>query len=70
MADSLKRTVRKGRIVHLKVANIAYRTFIWQTGTSFSGRVEGHPHVEECRARTEDAVREQLRLALTASLKT
>lgn len=69
MAEQTKRTVRKGRIVHIRVADTEYRTFIWQTGTTFCGRVEDHPQVPLCRGRTEVAVREQLGLALAATLK-
>lgn len=69
MAEMTKRTVRKGRIYHVQVADVAYRTFIWETGTSFCGRVEEHPQVPECRGRTAVAVREQLCQSLAASLK-
>lgn len=69
MAESTKRTVRKGHIYHVRVADVAYRTFIWQTGTSYCGRVEDHPHVPQCKGRTEGDVREQLRVALTVNLK-
>lgn len=70
MAESTKRsTVRKGRIYHVRVAEVEYRAFIWQTGTSFCGRVEDRPEVPLCRGRTEVAVREQLCAALAASLK-
>lgn len=69
MAELTKRTVRKGRIYYLSVAEVTYRAFIWQTGTSFCGRVEDHPQVPLCRGRTVSAVREQLSVALAASLK-
>ncbi|HMQ32776.1 MAG TPA: hypothetical protein PKD53_18740 [Chloroflexaceae bacterium] len=69
MAETSKSTVRKGRIYHLQVADADYRAFIWQTGTSFCGRVEDHPQVPLCRGRTVVVVREQLREALAASLK-
>jgi hypothetical protein len=61
-----KRTVRKGRIYHLRVADLEYRAFIWEIGASFCGRVEGHPQVAQCRGRTVAAVRDQLEAALTA----
>lgn len=64
MAEQTKRTVRKGRIIHVRVADVDYRTFIWQSGTSFCGRVEDQPQVPQCRGRTEIAVREQLCAAL------
>ncbi len=63
-----KSTVRKGRIYHLKVADADYRVFIWQTGSSFCGRVEDHPQVQLCRGRTVVLVREQLCAALAASI--
>lgn len=69
MAETTKRTVRKGRIYHIQVADTAYRTFIWQAGAGFCGRVEDHPQVPQCRGRTVVVVREQLCKALTASLK-
>jgi hypothetical protein len=69
MAESTKSTVRKGRVYHVRVEDVAYRTFIWQTGKSFCGRVEDRPEVPECRGRTEVAVREQLCVALAASMK-
>lgn len=70
MAETTKRsTVRKGRIFHVQVANVAYRAFIWRTGTSFCGRVEDQPQVPQCRGRTESVVRDQLSQALAASLK-
>lgn len=69
MAESAKRTVRKGRIYHIKVADVAYRAFVWQTGASFCGRVEDHPQVPLCRGRTVLVVCEQLREVLAASLK-
>lgn len=69
MAESTKRTVRKGRIFQVRVADVSYRTFIWQTGVTFCGRVEDQPDVPQCRGRTEVAVREQLCAALTACLK-
>jgi hypothetical protein len=68
MAESNKRTVRKGQIYRVKVGEIEYRFFIWQAGTSFCGRVEDHPRVPSCRGRTIAAVRTQLSAALTASL--
>jgi hypothetical protein len=60
MADSAKRTVRKGQIYHLRVADIEYRAFIWQSGSSFCGRIEDHPELPLCRGRSIVAVREQL----------
>lgn len=68
MAESKKRIVRKGRIYHFRVAEVEYRTFIWEVGSGFCGRVEDHPQVEPIRGRTVIAVRDQLRAALTASL--
>lgn len=65
MAELTKRTVRKGRVYHVRVGQVDYRAFIWQTGTSFCGRVEDHPQIEQCRGRTEIAVREQLSQALS-----
>jgi hypothetical protein len=67
MADSTKSTVRKGRIYHLKVAEVEYRAFIWQAGTGFCGRLEDHPQVAPCRGRTVVAVRDMLCAALTAN---
>lgn len=67
MAEATKRTVRKGRVHHLRVGMVDYRVFIWQTGTSFCGRVEDQPQIAECRARTELLVRDQLCLALAAT---
>ncbi len=69
MAETTKRTVRKGRIHHVQVADTGYRLFIWEAGTSFCGRVEDHPEVPQGRGRTELAVREQLCQALAAALK-
>jgi hypothetical protein len=69
MAETAKRTVRKGRIYHIQVADTAYRTFIWQAGASFCGRVEDHPQVPQCRGRSVVMVQEQLSAALAASLK-
>jgi hypothetical protein len=67
MAEATKRTVRKGRVFHLKVGEVDYRAFIWQTGTSFCGRVEDQPQIAECRGRTELLVRNQLCLALAGT---
>ncbi|NNJ11644.1 hypothetical protein EKD04_015015 [Chloroflexales bacterium ZM16-3] len=68
MAELKKRAVRKGRIYQVRVADVEYRTFIWEDGTWFSGRVEDNPQIQPCRARTAIAVREQLLAALSASL--
>jgi hypothetical protein len=68
MEKPTKRTVRVGRIYHVRVADVAYRTFIWQAGVGFCGRVEDHPQVPQCRGRTVIAVREQLCAALATSL--
>jgi hypothetical protein len=68
MAEAKKRLVRKGRIYQVRVADVEYRTFIWEDGSWFSGRVEDNPQITPCRARTAIAVREQLLAALTASL--
>ncbi|NJN17904.1 MAG: hypothetical protein HC822_17340 [Oscillochloris sp.] len=69
MAESTKRIVRTGRIYHVQVADTTYRTFIWQNGVGFCGRVEDHPQVPQCRGRTVIIVRDQLSKALAASLK-
>jgi len=68
MAESTKRTVRKGRIYHVRVADTDYRAFIWETGKSFCGRVEDHPKVQQCHGPSIVAVRERLCAALAASL--
>jgi hypothetical protein len=68
MAESKKKVVRIGRIYHVRVAEKEYRTFIWQAGSGFCGRVEDHPQVQPCKGRTVVAVRDQLCAALTASL--
>lgn len=65
MGEATKRTVRKGRIYQVRVGEVDYRAFIWQTGTSFCGRVEEQPQIPHCRGRTVIAVRDQLRLALS-----
>lgn len=67
MAESTKRTVRKGRVYQLTVAGVEYRAFIWQAGTGFCGRVEDHPQLQPCRGRTVVQVRDQLAAALTAA---
>ncbi|MFV9507273.1 MAG: hypothetical protein AB4911_22205 [Oscillochloridaceae bacterium umkhey_bin13] len=64
-----QRTVRKGRIYYLKIADVEYRAFIWETGTSFCGRIEDHPKLGTCQGKTVTAVRNQLSTALTAALK-
>lgn len=69
MAETTKRTVRKGQIYHVRVGDTAYRAFIWQNGASFCGRVEDHPQVPQCRGRSVPLVRQQLCDALAASLK-
>ncbi|NWF80751.1 MAG: hypothetical protein HXY37_11980 [Chloroflexi bacterium] len=66
MADSTKRTVRKGRVYPMKVADVEYRAFIWQSGSGFCGRLEDQPQVALCRGRTVVAVRNQLSAALLA----
>ena len=68
MAEQSKRTVRKGRIYHFRVADTEYRAFIWQAGSGFCGRVEDHPQVQPCRGRTVVAVRDQLCAALLTTL--
>jgi hypothetical protein len=68
MAEQAKRTVRKGRIYHVKVAEANYRTFIWEAGSGFCGRVEDQPQVELCKGRTVLAVRNQLCAALAVTL--
>jgi hypothetical protein len=50
----------------MRVGEVDYRAFIWQTGASFCGRVEDQPQIAECRGRTELMVRNQLCLALAA----
>ena len=67
MAEATKRTVRKGRVYHVRVGEVDYRAFIWQAGTSFCGRVEDQPQILQCRGRTVIAVRDQLCQALAAS---
>lgn len=69
MAETTKSTVRKGRVYQMRVGNVDYRAFIWQTGTSFCGRVEDQPHIPQCRGRTVVAVRDQLCSALGAPVK-
>lgn len=68
MADAARRTVRKGRIYHIKIADADYRVFIWQTGKGFRGRVEDHPQVQLCDGSSVTLVRERLSVALAASL--
>lgn len=68
MAESKKRMVRKGRIYLIKVANVDYRSFIWEAGSGFCGRVEDQPQVAHCRGRTVVAVRDQLSAALATGL--
>jgi hypothetical protein len=70
MAEQTKRTVRKGFIYHLKVADTNYRAFIWQVGKSFFGRIEDQTQVEECRGPSVVAVQARLRAALAASAAT
>lgn len=60
------RITRQGRIYRFTVGGTEYAAFIWQTGTQFRGRVEGHPQVPQCKARTALAVRD----ALSASMDT
>ena len=69
MAEQTKRTVRKGQIYHLRVAEVEYRAFIWEMGKGFCGRVEDQPQVQQCRGRTVVAVRDQLRAALSTLAK-
>lgn len=66
MAEQAKRTVRKGRIYQIRVAEVDYRAFIWQSRSGFCGRVEDHPQVQPCYGRTVVAVRDQLCAALAA----
>lgn len=68
MAETAKRTVRKGRIYHISVADVEYRAFIWESGKTFCGRVEDYPQVQPCSGRTVHAVRDQLSTALQAHL--
>lgn len=68
MAESAKRTVRKGRIYYVKVADADYRAFIWQTGKGFCGRVEDHPQIQLCHGPSVVAVQERLCAQLVASL--
>ncbi|PDW00171.1 hypothetical protein [Candidatus Viridilinea mediisalina] len=70
MAESTKQIVRKGRIYYIKLDEQEYRTFIWQAGSGFCGRVEDHPQAGLCRGRTVIAVQDQLSTALKASLAT
>jgi len=67
MAESSKRTVRKGRVYHITVATVAYRAFVWKAGSGFCGRVEEQPQIALCRGRTALAVRDQLCAALATS---
>lgn len=64
MADSSKRTVRKGRVYHLTIASVDYRAFIWKAGSGFCGRVEEQPQIAMCRGRSVPAVRDLLCAAL------
>ena len=68
MAELTKRTVRIGRIYHIKVADVQYRAFIWQTGKTFCGRLEDQPQVQPCRGNTVPLVQQQLVAALKVSL--
>ena len=45
MAEPTRSTVRKGRVYHVTVADVAYRAFIWQAGSGFCGRVEEQPQI-------------------------
>jgi|GEM_PF-1513186 len=69
MAESKKRTVRKGRIYHIRSsADVEYRAFIWEDSTWFCGRVEGYPQIAPCRGRTVVAVCKLLHAALDTTL--
>jgi hypothetical protein len=68
MAESTKGTVRKGRVYHVTVAEVAYRAFVWKAGSGFCGRVEEHPQIALCRGRTALAVRDQLCEALALGI--
>jgi hypothetical protein len=69
MANSTKPTVRKGRIYYIRVADVEYRTFIWEAGKQFRGRVEDQPQVPQCQGSSVDIVRTQLVAGLSAILK-
>lgn len=68
MAELKQRTVRKGHIYPIKVADVEYRSFIWNVGSRFCGRVEDQPQIALCHGRTVAVVRDQLGAALTARL--
>lgn len=68
MAESTRSTVRKGRVYHVTVADVAYRAFIWQAGSGFCGRVEEQPQIALCRGRTAMGVRDQLCTALALTI--
>ena len=60
MKNTQGRVQRQGQIYRFSIAGTDYAAFIWQTGTQFRGRVEGHPQVPEQTARTPIAVRDAL----------
>lgn len=60
------RVQRQGQIYRFSIAGTDYAAFIWQLGTQFRGRVEGHSQVPEQTARTALAVREALQQWLTS----
>lgn len=68
MTRSRRGSIRKGRVYHITVAQVAYRAFVWEDGSWFCGRVEEEPQIMPCRGRTAIAVRDQLCAALAASI--
>jgi hypothetical protein len=66
MTKNRGRIQRVGKIYRFSIVETEYAAFIWQFGKQFCGRIEGHPQVPECTARTALAVRDALQLWLAA----
>lgn len=68
MRTKQSRVQRQGQIYRFTIAETEYRTFIWQNGAQFRGRVEGYPQVPEQSGSTPLAVRAALQQWLTTRM--
>lgn len=62
------RVVRSGRVYRFTINEVEYAVFVWQVGSQFCGRVDGHPQVPEQKAHTALGVRDALYARLQASI--
>jgi hypothetical protein len=60
MKNQEGRVLRRGRIYRFSINGTDYAAFIWQSGTQFRGRLDGHPQAPQCTGRNALAVQAAL----------